>query len=160
MRFSDGSERKVSKRLGQELRSEEGSAVVEFVLLALPLLIPITMYLSAVQSNSNINRDLHNLARQSARAFITSPSESYEEARMQSVVNQFVIRVFVPNGIHETPVLNVQCSATPCLTPEGRVKVTASIIHQSGTFAGALRFIATPQMVFSASDTQIVDAWR
>ena len=114
MRFSDGIERKVSKRLGQELRSEEGSAVVEFVLLALPLFIPITMYLSAVQSNSNINRDLHNLARQSARAFITSPSESYEEARMQSVVNQFVIRVFVPNGIHETPVLNVQCSATPC----------------------------------------------
>ena len=160
MRFSNVSQSKVSKRPGLALRSEDGSAVVEFVILALPLLIPITMYLSAVQSNSNINRDLHNLARQSARAFVTSPSESYEEARMQSVVNQFVIRDFAPHGIHETPMINVQCSTTPCLTPEARVKVTATINHQGGTFSGALRFIATPEMLFSASDTQIVDAWR
>jgi len=160
VRFSDGNKRKAFKRIGLVLSGEGGSAVVEFVILALPLLIPITIYLSAVQSNSNINRDLHNLARQSARAFITSPNESYEEARMQSVLNQFVLRVFAPNGILETPVINVECSATPCLTPEGRVKVTASIIHHRGTFAGALRFIATPEMVFSESDTQIVDAWR
>jgi len=146
--------------IGEVLREEEGSAVVEFIVLALPLLIPLTIYLGIVHSNSTINSDLHNLARQSARAFITSPDEGFEEARITSVLNEFESRVFIPNGISEIPKINIECSATPCLTPDARVKVTATIDHHAGSFSGIFRFISTPAIKFSASDTQIVDAWR
>ncbi len=146
--------------LDRELREERGSAVIEFIMLAIPLLIPLTIYLGAVHANSNINSALHNLARQSARAFITSPSEGYEEARLQSVLVQFQTQVLLPSGILETPVLAVECSKTPCLTPDGRVRVTATLIHHAGTFAGIFRFLSTPEIQFSASDVQIVDAWR
>lgn len=147
-------------RIAGDLHDESGSAVIEFTMLAVPLLIPLTIYLGVVHSNSNINSALHNLARQSARAFITSPSEVYEDARLQSVMVQFESRVLVPSGILETPVINVECSATPCLTPDGRVKVIASLTHHQSTFAGIFRFISTPEIQFSASDVQIVDAWR
>ena len=147
-------------RFNQPLRDEEGSAVIEFIVLAVPLLIPMIIYLSMVHSNSTINNDLHNLARQSARAFITSSSESFEDARIQSVLSQFEVRILIPSGVLEIPVIKVECSATPCLTPDGRVKVTATIIHRQSALSGIFRFISTPQVEISASDVQIVDAWR
>ena len=142
------------------LGDETGSAVVEFVLLAIPLLLPIVIYLGAVRENSSINSDLHNLARQSARAFITSSSENFESARLQSVLQTFETRVFQPEGIVEIPSVTVECSASPCLTPDSRVKVTASLNHYRKNLSGIFRFISTPSQQFSASDIQIVDAWR
>jgi Flp pilus assembly protein TadG len=142
------------------LMDDSGSAVVEFVILALPLMIPLVMYLSAINSNSKINSDLHNLARQSARAFITSPSEDFEEARLQSVLQVFESRVLKPDGITEEPLLTVDCSSSPCLTPDSRVKVTASLTYLNNSPSGIFRFISTPLNQYSASDIQIVDAWR
>jgi hypothetical protein len=142
------------------LSDESGSAIVEFVLLAIPLLIPIMIYLGAVRENSSINSDLYNLARQSARAFITSSNESYESARLQSVLQTFESRVFHADGIEEIPTVSVECSATPCLTPDSRVKVTASLEHHQKNMSGIFRFISTPTQQFTASDIQIVDAWR
>ena len=148
------------RKLCNIFRNDTGSAIVEFTVLAIPLLVPLVMYLGVIHDNSTITSDLHNLARQSARAFITSTSDTYEEARMQSVLNVFVAKIFRPSGISEVPVLNVQCSASPCLTPDSTVKVTASLTRYQRHFSGILRFVSTPTLEFSASDTQVVDAWR
>ena len=104
--------------------------------------------------------DLHNLARQSARAFITSGDESFEGARLQTVLNIFESKVLSRHGIKEVPTLRVECSTSPCLTPDSRVKVTATISQINRTLGGFLRFIPTPNSIISASDIQIVDAWR
>jgi Flp pilus assembly protein TadG len=140
--------------------NDEGSAVVEFVVLAIPLLIPLIMYFGTIHENESLNSDLHNLARQGARAFISSPDESFEYARMQSVIKAFTSRVLAPQGISEIPTLTFECSATPCLTPDSRVKVTATILRVHQTLGGFLRFVPAPDSRFSASDVQIVDAWR
>ena len=142
------------------MRDESGSAIIEFVVLAIPLMIPIIIYLGIVHENSVIKNDLHNLARQSARAFITSSSESYESARVQSIADLFETRILRPDGISEIPTVTVECSASPCLTPDSRVKVTASLTHVRNRFSGIFRFITAPRVQFSASDVQIVDAWR
>ncbi len=147
-------------QLKEDFRDETGSAVIEFVVLALPLMIPIIIYLGVVHENSAINNNLHNLARQSARAFITSPSEGFEYARLQSILNVFEEKVLRPDGISEVPILSVECSASPCLTPDSRVKVTASLNHLRNKLSGVFRFISAPKVHFSASDVQIVDAWR
>ena len=139
---------------------DDGSAIVEFVILAVPLLIPIILYLGAIHENATMASDLHNLARQSARAFITSGDESFESARLQTVLNLFESKVLSRHGIQEVPTLRVECSATPCLTPDSRVKVTATISRIHQTLGGFLRFIPTPNSTVSASDVQIVDAWR
>ena len=142
------------------MQSDSGSAIIEFVMLAVPLMIPVVIYLGVVHENSVIKNDLHNLARQSARAFITSPGESYESARLQSIVQVFETRILRPDGITEIPTVTVECSASPCLTPDSRVKVTASLTHIRDRFSGIFRFITAPRVQFSASDVQIVDAWR
>lgn len=154
------SARSISHSIFRSFCDQEGSAVIEFVVLALPLLLPLTVYLNEVHQNSIINSDLHNLARQSARAFITSNDESLESPRMQTILNLFESKILAPAGISEVPTLNIECSAYPCLTPNAEVKVTASITHLHKNFSGIFRFISAPSVQFSASDTQIVDAWR
>jgi len=152
--------RLISHSIFRSFCDQEGSAVIEFVVLALPLLLPLTVYLNEVHQNSIINSDLHNLARQSARAFITSNDESLESPRMQTILNLFESKILAPAGISEVPTLNIECSTYPCLTPNTEVKVTASITHTHKNFSGIFRFISAPSVQFSASDTQIVDAWR
>ncbi len=150
----------IAQSWGSYLKNEEGSAIVEFVLLGIPLLIPLIMYMGAVHQSATINSDLHNLARQSARAFITSSDESYESARMQRVLSVFEAKVLRPHGVSEIPVLTVECSAAPCLTPDSRVRVSVSLTRITNEFTGILRFISSPTQQYSASDIQIVDAWR
>jgi len=142
------------------LRDDTGSAIVEFVALALPLLIPLAMYLEMTRTNSSINSDLSNLARQSARAYVTSPSEDFEDARMQAILQIFEERILQPQGIKEIPSINVECSNSPCLTPDGRVKVTISLSHSESDFGGIFHFTGSSPITFSSTDTQIVDAWR
>jgi len=62
----------VLSKISQHNRDERGSAVVEFVVLALPLFVPFAIYLGFIHSQSQATFDAHNLARQAARAFIIS----------------------------------------------------------------------------------------
>jgi Flp pilus assembly protein TadG len=142
------------------VQADDGSAIIEFVLLAIPLMIPLIIYLGMVHQSSTINSDLHNLARQSARAFITSSDESFEPSRIQNLLSIFEQRILQPDGIREAPTIAVECSATPCLTPDSRVKVTATLTLTRNRWIGILRFISAQSEQFSASDIQIVDAWR
>ena len=150
---------KTSRAL-KTLCDDSGSAVIEFVILAIPLFLPIVIYLSAIYQSSTVLSDLNELARQTARAYITSPSAGYESARIDAVVNSFEINILRPQGVQETPAISVTCQATPCLTPNSRVQVTATIVRAPTSLSGIFRFLSTQSQTFSASDTQIVDAWR
>jgi Flp pilus assembly protein TadG len=147
-------------KLLNSLKDENGSAVIEFVVLALPLYVPFALYLGVIHSQSQSAFDAHNLARQAARAFITSPSEALTQARVDTVVQAFSSEVLAKHGITAKPVLSVQCGANPCLTPDAEVKVTVTLADPLIKPSGYLRFFnSTPSKVV-ASDTQIVDAWR
>ena len=145
---------------GQFLSDEKGSAVIELVILALPLFLPIIIYFGAVGHSSMISADIHEIAQQSARAYITSPSQDFEDARLQTVINTFSQSVLIPDGIHEIPTVSVTCSSNPCLTPESRVEGTIQLIQPARNMSGIFRFISVGPQIYRASDTQIVDAWR
>lgn len=144
----------------QFIRDDKGSAVIEVIILALPLFLPILIYFSAVGHSSMISSDIREIAQQSARAYITSPSQDFEESRLQTVVKAFSQSVLVPDGIYEIPSISVICSANPCLTPDSRVKVTIQLSQPARKMAGIFRFINVGPQIYSASDVQIVDAWR
>ena len=142
------------------LKNDSGSAIVEFVILAMPLFLPIMIYLGAVHQSASISADLGSLARQSARAFITSPSESFEDARMRTVLEVFRKKILEPEGITAIPVISITCSATPCLTPDSKVKVQVTLVKPASPLSGIFRFLSMPDSTFVATNTQIVDAWR
>jgi Flp pilus assembly protein TadG len=128
--------------------SEEGSAIIEFVIYALPLFIPLIIYLTAINQTAQIQYEARNFARQLARAYVTSPSQEYTEARIEAVKEVFIASSFVINKIDANPTIEINCSRSPCLTPTGKVSVTVQL---SSTFSGTKA---------SATAVQTVDAWR
>ena len=71
------------------LRNENGSAIIEFVIYALPLFIPLVIYLTSVNQSSEIQYEARNFARQIARAYVTSPSQELTGARVLAVTTVF-----------------------------------------------------------------------
>ena len=143
-----------------KLRDERGSAVVEFVVLTLPLFVPFALYLGFINSQSQASYDAHNLARQVARAFITSPSEDLTAPRVNTVIDAFVSNFLEKHGITNRPQVSFDCSASPCLTPGATVKATVTLEDSTIKPAGYLRFFNSSPTKVVANDAQVVDIWR
>ena len=130
------------------LKNQEGSAIIEFVIYALPLFIPLVIYLTSVNQSSEIQYEARNFARQIARAYVTSPSQELTEARVLSVTAVFSKSSFLISRIDPLPKIEISCTLNPCLSPNGKVEVK---VFLTSTLTGR-----------SASATAIhtVDAWR
>ena len=126
------------------MKCERGSAVLEFIMVALPLFVPLAMYLGSVEQAAQTSFDLQNIARQVARAFTTSPSEELAPVRAREVLSVYQNQILPSHGSSSQLTLDIRCEENPCLTPNGKVTVTV-------TASGSQN---------SASATQIVDAWR
>jgi Flp pilus assembly protein TadG len=130
------------------IRDENGSAIIEFVIFALPLFIPMVIYLTSVNQSAQIQYDARNFARQVARVYVTSPTQELTGARIQAVTDAFVSKSFAANGIALPPKIVIHCSLNPCLTPNGKVEVKVSL---SSKETGYLAI---------ATAIQTVDSWR
>jgi len=75
--------------------------------LTLPLFVPFAMYLGVVNSQSQASIDAHNLARQAARAYITSPSEELAAARVATVTSVFTENILRKHGILSRPDIQI-----------------------------------------------------
>ena len=130
------------------IRREEGSAIIEFVIYALPLFIPLIIYLTAVNQSAQIQYEARNFARQLARAYVTSPSAEFTGARIAAVKGVFVTSSFAANKIDPDPRIEISCSLNPCLSPNGKVSIT---VYLTSIFSNSKA---------SATAVQTVDAWR
>ena len=117
---------KVIPRLFYAFKSETGSATVEFVALAIPLFIPIFIYLnhfSSVSANEDIAR---SMAREILRVYVIS--ENDDAARdLSGKATQLLARQW---HLTDSEVASLRtrmdCSRFPCLTADGRIKLTIS----------------------------------
>lgn len=129
---------KVIPRLFSAFKSETGSATVEFVALAIPLFIPIFIYLnhfSSVSANEEIAR---SMAREILRVYVIS--ENDDAARdLSGKATQLLARQW---HLTDSEVASLRtrmdCSRFPCLTADGRIKLTISFTdEQTGRFVSA-----------------------
>lgn len=109
----------------RRLAAQDGNALVEFVVLALVMLIPslyLVLTLGRVQA-AVFAADV--LARDVARIHATEPD--VDRARTRSA--QMSALVLSDHGLAGDPaqVISVRCSHTPCATPGGTVSVHVSI---------------------------------
>jgi Flp pilus assembly protein TadG len=128
---------------------EEGGAIIEFITLGLPIFLPLFIFLTNISHTSSNQRIVQNLARQTARAFVTAPDESTAFARVAMIKSVFNEKYF-QNSDSEFRSANilVSCSNSPCLTLDSQVSVTASIFSKlTGKY-------------FDSTATEIVDKWR
>lgn len=115
--------RAVGRVLRDRATDDRGSAVVEFVTLAVVLLVPLiylVLMLARLQAGTYA---VTQAARESGRAFVTSTSEDAAPARAAAAADI----AFEDQGFGGGGQLQVTCTHTPCLTPEGEIRSTATV---------------------------------
>ena len=114
----------------KKFRSESGSAIVEFVALAIPLFIPIFIYLnhfSSVSANEEIAR---SMAREVLRVYVISEDEATAGNLSGDSLNLLAKEWMLTHSEISSLKTVFVCSETPCLSSNGRIKLTVSFIDE------------------------------
>jgi len=135
--------------------SENGSAVLEFVLIATPLFIPALLFFMSMQQVANQEMQVENLARQALRAFTTAESVAQGHQRINFVLDRYS-EMESSNGKSRSSykfTYNISCGGQKCLTPGSTVKIELYRAVNAQLGEGDSRKV-------TASAVGVVDKWR
>jgi Flp pilus assembly protein TadG len=137
-------------------RSEDGSAIVEFVFLGVLMLVPLVylvMSLARVQAGSYA---VTTAAREAGRAFVTAQAGQDAAARARAASDV----AFSDQGFDGRGSLEIACSTSPCLTPEARVETTARVTVPLPLIPAFARDVVPLEIPLTASHLSTVDRFR
>jgi hypothetical protein len=137
-------------------RDESGSAVVEFVVLAVLMLVPLiylVMTMARLQAGSYA---VSQAAREAGRAFVTADSGEVAGARAAAAAHV----AFLDHAFEEEGRLRLECDGSPCLRPDGRVETTASVRVPLPLVPAFVRDVVPLSIPVSASHLSTVDRFR
>ena len=143
-------------RRRRALRDERGSAVVEFVVLGVLLLIPLVylvMMLARVQAGSYA---VSQAAREAGRAYVTAEAGDQAAGRAEAAARI----AFLDHSFEESGRLSIACDGIPCLRPDGRVETTASVRVPLPLVPSFVRHVIPLSVPVSASHLSTVDRFR
>jgi Flp pilus assembly protein TadG len=110
----------------KNLRDESGSAIVEFVALAIPLFIPIFIYLNSFASVSGNEAVIRVLAREGVRAYVASDNDHAGRAVSEQAISLIAKNLGLSSDEIDSLAVNYQCSRLPCLSANSRIRLTIS----------------------------------
>ena len=118
----------VWRKINVHIRCEDGGAIVEFVALAIPLFIPIFIYLNSFSSISGNEVIARSMAREVLRVYVISENDGAAR-NLSSSATQLLARQWSLSS-SEISSLRTQmdCSHSPCLSANGRIKLTISFV--------------------------------
>jgi Flp pilus assembly protein TadG len=119
------------RRKSKSTTRDTGSASVEFVILAIPLFLPIFIYLTQFADLSNSEIQSRSLVRQIVRAYVSSQSLDDARSRAEIVLNYGAGRLGFSQSEISAMRLTFSCSADPCLTPGARVRGNLTLTSMS-----------------------------
>jgi hypothetical protein len=122
--FSAGILRKARKKA----LDEEGSAVLEFVALALPLFIPLFIFLNQYAILSDTQSSLRTLSREMARGFVTSENDEVAERVTFEIYSKAaVVLGFEDELANGNLSYSFRCKNQPCISPNNEIVVTVNL---------------------------------
>jgi hypothetical protein len=134
---------------------DEGSAIIEFVFLAVLMLVPIVYLIVALGRIQAGALAVEQGAREAGRAFVTAPDEGSGAGRAQAAAAlAFHDQGFA--GPYDGQ-LRVSCSVAPCLTGNARVTVDAQITVLLPGVPRFLSHVIPVQMRLDATHVATVD---
>ena len=126
------------KSLARLIREERGSASIEFVMLAIPLFLPIFIYLNQFASLSWGEESAQVLARESLRGYVQTKSD--ESGRI--IAGQVIAVVGAKMGLSSNEInsitINIECSKSPCISANSVIRNEIRIRLDSGRFVSAI----------------------
>ena len=114
-------------RMQSAMKLNTGSASVEFVILAIPLFLPLFIYLTQFAELSNSEIQARSLVRQIVRAYVSSQSIDGARLRADFVLNYGAHRMGFSEADISAMRVVFSCSADPCLTPGARVRANLTL---------------------------------
>lgn len=117
-------------KLVQSFKSEAGSATVEFVALAIPLFIPVFIYLnhfSSVSANEEIAR---SMAREVLRVYVISENDDAARDLSAKATQMLARQWHLTNSEVASLRTQMDCTRFPCLTANGRIKLTITFTDE------------------------------
>jgi hypothetical protein len=141
---------------GQRPSGEGGSAVVEFVYLGVLLLVPLiylVLMMSRLQAGAFATTQA---AREAGRAFVTATSAETAEARAEAAARI----AFEDEGFRSATSLVIDCDGLPCLRPEGRVEMTATVTVPLPLVPSFARRLVPLEIPVTARHLSTVDRFR
>lgn len=111
-------------------KNESGSASIEFVSLAIPLFLPVVFFLHQFATVSAEEELARTLAREGARAFVASSGGQSAEINMNAIISTAGKELGLTPDDFSRLAVGLECSATPCYSPNGKIIVT---IHFGAT---------------------------
>ena len=113
------------KFISRFLRGEDGSASVEFAVLAIPLFIPLFLYMNTYASMSDGQDELRTLAREAARGFVTSSNDQIAYGVAHQIVTQGAQVLGYEKALQNGDIqLHIGCSTRPCISPNASITVS------------------------------------
>ena len=113
------------KFISRFLREEDGSASVEFAVLAIPLFIPLFLYMNTFASMSDGQDALRTLAREAARGFVTSSNDEIAYGVAHQIVTQGAQVLGYEKALQNGDIqLHIGCSTRPCISPNASITVS------------------------------------
>lgn len=148
----------MSRRVAAERmpRDERGTAVVEFVVLAVLMLIPLiylVMMMARLQAGSFA---VSQAAREAGRAYVTAESGEGAAARAQAAARI----AFLDHSFEDDGRLRITCDGSPCLRRDGRVETTATVRVPLPLIPAFVRDVVPLSLPVSASHLSTVDRFR
>jgi Flp pilus assembly protein TadG len=114
--------------------NQRGSASVEFVALAIPLFIPLFIFMNSFASASDSQDSLRTLAREAARGFVTSANDEIAFGVAHQIVTQGAIILGHEDAIARGEILmQIECSVRPCISPNAGIRVIMSKTEKNGS---------------------------
>jgi Flp pilus assembly protein TadG len=129
----------VSPKKIMRLLDQRGSASVEFSILAIPLFIPLFIFIGQFAHASDSQDSLRTLARESVRAFVSSSDDQIA----YYVANQVVVKGGKLLG-QENIRVQITCSTSPCISPDAQVivQLTSSNPGSSPFQVSAIEYVS------------------
>ena len=108
-------------------KSDPGSAIAEFLIFTLPFFTAFLILITAIQNRSMAISESKNLARQSVRAFVSSPNEELARVRAYQIVEIYKSKQSrTARSLREIE-LDLTCSSYPCFKPGNLVTATIKV---------------------------------
>ena len=112
------------------LKSEAGSATVEFVALAIPLFIPVFIYLNHFSSVSDNEEIARSMAREIRRVYVISENDDAARDLSGKATQMLARQWHLTDAEIATLRTHMDCTRFPCLTADGRIKLTISFTDE------------------------------
>jgi hypothetical protein len=142
---------------GGRTRPEGGSALVEFVFLGVLVLVPLiylVMMLARLQAGAYA---ASAASREAGRAFVTATAPAAAAGRAEAAARI----AFEDQGFrHGEARLTMSCDGTPCLRPEGRIEMVATVTVPLPLVPSFARGVVPLEVPLTARHLAVVDRFR